>query len=131
MRYNEIDLAVLVHVSRRDSRRRVVSECLARCAKAALPLVETDILRRMIAAIGNDDVRQTVAVEVSNGGVARVPCRRSERRSNSEVPLSVVQKDELFPAALITQDDVERAVAVHVHESCLLYTSPSPRDRQK
>src|SRR4029078_7273916 len=110
MRYNEIDLAVLVHVSRRDSRRRVVSECLARCAEGALPLVEREVLRRMIAAIGNEDVQTTVAVEVSNGGVARVPCRRSERRSNSEVPLYVVQKDEIFPASPNTQDDIVRAV---------------------
>jgi hypothetical protein len=95
--YNEIDLAVFVHVSRRDRRRRVVSEGLARCAEAALPLVETEVLRRTIGAIRDDDVRQTVAVEVSNGGVAPVPCRRSERRSNSEVPFPSFRKMSLSP----------------------------------
>ena len=61
-------------------------------------------------------------VEVSGVGLTQVPIAIAPLRGEDGVPQKI---------SAIVQADLERSGQFKVIPTCLLYTSPSPRDRQK
>ena len=51
---------------------------------------------------------------------------RQDRKDNPRVPIS-----SRVMVDLITATGADRIITMDLHSTCLLYTSPSPRDRQK
>jgi hypothetical protein len=116
MRHDEIDSAVAIDVGRCDRRGRVVGERRTGRSEAAAPLVEAEILNRMIGSIRHHDIRLTISVEVRDGDVPGLPVGLSKGRSTTKVARAVIEKNHLRVWSVVAEDHVQCAVAVDVHQ---------------
>src|SRR4051812_26613722 len=84
-----------------------------------LAIVEADETRRShppVAAIGRDDVRESVAVEIRERHVSRAPFRSAERAELREVPLPVITVNQLAIRLVVADDDVQLSVSIHIRQ---------------
>jgi len=70
----------------------------------------------VIAAIRDNDVRSTIAVQVCHRNVSRRPRRPPEGPCQSEIPAAVVDENDLGVWGVVTQDDIGCAITIDVHE---------------
>ena len=80
--------------------------------------VEADIVRRFRrgVAVGDDDVRQLVAVDVGHRGIARRPFRTAVGTGLVKTALAIVEINALRIRRVVTDHHIEIAIAIEIHQ---------------
>ena len=120
MRHVEINASVPVKIRGYDDRRRLGGQRAERW-KGAFPIVEANktwfgVVRRG-TAVGNNDVRAVVAVEVGDGHVAGGPLGLAKSARDAKMAMAVVQIDELAVGPVVADHEVEMPIAVEIGQS--------------